>query len=195
MAEWRAGALKNPPGSRRHCTAQGSVSRCRRGGCDTCSSRLRRAARLLDVDQAASIGMAYLIMRTILPRSECVCRCRHPPQSFPPRPPCLFDAAEKYSPPSVGAPAVNLVKDFLCTSCASAWLEADQARQGKQAAVRAASEADARARHLEVQIKTTARHLHLTPAFDVCAVPPLTSPVWVSASHRSRSHVGNSDTL
>jgi len=74
-------------------------------------------------------------------------------------------------------PAVNLAEECLCTSCASAGLEVHRARQGGQAALRAVSETDARTRQREMQMQTTARHLHPTPALDVHAAPPLTSPV------------------
>ena len=97
------------------------------------------------------------------------------PLSTPP--PCMLDAAHP-PPPSVAMPAVNLVKDCLCTSCASAWLEANRARQAEQAALRAASEADARARHLKMQMQTTARHLHPTPRPLTLMLPPHSPHQW-----------------
>jgi len=130
------------------------------------------------VDQEATSGMDRSLPHDAFPppskRGRLPLSAPTAPLSTPP--PCMSDAAYT-PPPSVAMPAVNLVKDCLCTSCASAWLEANRARQGEQAALRASSEADTRARHLKMQMQTSARHLHPTPALDVDAAPPLTSPV------------------
>ena len=154
MAEWRGGAFKDPHGTPRHCVAQLSVSRCRRGSCDACSSRLCRAAKRVAVDQEASSGKDRSPPHdAVPPPSKRACLPLSAPTApLSPPPPCMFDAADP-PPPSVATSAVNLVKDCLCTSCASAWLEANRARQGEQAALRAASEADARSRHLLMQIR------------------------------------------
>ena len=130
------------------------------------------------VDQEASSGKDCSLPHDAFPspskRARLPLSAPTAPLFTPPL--CMLNAA--HPPPlSVAMPAVNLVKDCLCTSCSSAWLETNRARQGEQAALRAASEADARARHLKMQMQTTARHLHPTPALGVDAAPPLTSPV------------------
>jgi len=177
MAHWRAEAIQSPHGSARWRVACLPVSACRRGSCDSCYSRRKRAAKKSASDDPAPIAPGLEFSSDLPPYASK--RARLPllvstphPAAVPPCPPCSLSALPA---PAAGS---SVIRSSVaeCPSCASARLDADSARRAEREALAAAAEAVARVRHLEAHLHAKSMLDSPTPNVEVGGMPPLVSP-------------------
>jgi len=177
MAHWRAEAIQSPHGSARWRVACLPMSACRRGSCDSCYSRRKRAAKRSASDDPAPIAPGLEFSSDLPPYASK--RARLPllvstphPAAVPPCPPFSLSALPA---PAAGSSVIRC-SVAECPSFASARLDADSARRAEREALAAAAEAVARVRHLEAHLHAKSMLDSPTPDVEVVGMPPLVSP-------------------
>jgi len=177
MANWRAEAIQSPQGSARWRVSCLPVSACRRGSCDSCYTRRKRAAKRSASDNPARIAPGLQFSPNLTPyvskQAGLPLLVSTPyPAAVPPCPPCSLSALHA---PAAGS---SVIRSSVaeCPSCALSRLDADTTRRAEREAMAAAAKAVARVRHLEAHLHAKMMLDSPTPKVEVGGMPHLVSP-------------------